>query len=127
MHVVALGLYGLEEFAESLVVFVDDKIRFGHDDGAVFKVDKAMRPLEMEIHLLRIEKMEHRDVVLAEAKVLESVGQLLPLEIEYGGGTIAGELALDGMVRPIRGATSFAAFARGQDQLPPVQVANCLA
>ena len=84
MHVVALGLHGLEEFAESLVVFVDDKVRFGYDDATVFKVDKAMRSLEMEIHLLWIEKMEHRDVVLAEAKVLESVGQFLGLDEEVG-------------------------------------------
>ena len=84
MHGVALGLHGLEEFAESFVVFVDDKIWFGHDDGSVFKVDKAMRSLEMEIHFLRIEKMEHRDVVLAEAKVLESVGQFFGLDEEVG-------------------------------------------
>lgn len=77
MHVVTLALDLLKKLAQGGVIFVSNEIRFCDHGGAILKVDKTVRALEVKFDLLGIKEVENRDVVLSEAEVLKGVAQFL--------------------------------------------------
>ncbi len=77
IHVVEI-LHGCSvELVKCCVVLIDDEIGLCHHGGTIFKIDKPVRSFEMKRDLLGIEQVKHRNVVLAEAKVLEGVSQFI--------------------------------------------------
>ena len=82
VNVVALCLNRCQKFGEGGVVFVRNQIGFGNDSRAIFEVDEAMGPLEVEFNFLWIEEVEDGDIMLAEAKVLEGSRQFVGIREE---------------------------------------------
>jgi len=81
---VTFALDGGKELGEGGVVFVGNEMGFGDHGGVVFEVDEAVGTLEVECHFLGIEKVEDRDIVFAEAKVLKGLAEFLRIGKEIG-------------------------------------------
>jgi hypothetical protein len=57
------------------VILVCDEIGFRDNSSAVLQVNKAMRTLKMEFHLLGVKEVKDRDVVFPKSKVLKGIAK----------------------------------------------------
>lgn len=74
----------LEIVGEGLSITTVDQGRIGKKRGASFEIDEAGGAIEVEIQLLSVQQMKQSDVMLAKAKVLQSLPQRLRFEEEVG-------------------------------------------
>ena len=82
VDVVAFAFDFSQKIAQGRVIFFGDQVGLCNHGGFVLKIDKPMRPLEVEFDFLRIEEVEHCDVMLPESKVLQGISKFLGVSEE---------------------------------------------